>query len=62
MYYLVLVMSSLRGGTISHHHGVGEDHTVWLEAEKSATGIGVPRAIRRALDPAGVLNPGKMLP
>lgn len=50
------------GGTISHHHGVGEDHVGWLEAEKGATGIGVLRAIKRELDPAGVLNPGKLLP
>jgi alkyldihydroxyacetonephosphate synthase len=50
------------GGTISHHHGVGEDHVPWLEAEKGATGIGVLRAIKRELDPAGVLNPGKLVP
>lgn len=50
------------GGTISHHHGVGEDHVPWLEAEKGATGMAVLRAIKRELDPAGVLNPGKLLP
>ena len=49
------------GGTISHHHGVGEDHVPWLEAEKGAHGLGVLRAIKRELDPAGVLNPGKLL-
>lgn len=49
------------GGTISHHHGVGEDHTAWLEAEKGAAGMGVLRAVKRELDPAGVMNPGKML-
>lgn len=50
------------GGTISHHHGVGEDHAPWLEAEKGAAGMDVLRAIKRELDPAGVLNPGKMIP
>ncbi|NOT39931.1 MAG: FAD-binding oxidoreductase [Alphaproteobacteria bacterium] len=49
------------GGTITHHHGVGEDHLPWLEAEKGATGIGVLRAVKRELDPAGVMNPGKMV-
>jgi len=49
------------GGTISHHHGVGEDHTAWLESEKGAMGMGVLRAVKRELDPAGVLNPGKMV-
>ena len=49
------------GGTITHHHGVGEDHAPWLEAEKGATGIGVLKAVKRELDPAGVMNPGKMV-
>ena len=50
------------GGTISHHHGVGEDHLPWISAEKSALGIDVLRAIKHALDPKGILNPGKLLP
>jgi alkyldihydroxyacetonephosphate synthase len=49
------------GGTITHHHGVGEDHLPWLEAEKGAAGMGVLRAVKRELDPAGVLNPGKLV-
>jgi alkyldihydroxyacetonephosphate synthase len=49
------------GGTITHHHGVGEDHLPWLQAEKGATGIGVLKAVKRELDPAGVMNPGKMV-
>ncbi|MDE3116655.1 MAG: FAD-binding oxidoreductase, partial [Pseudomonadota bacterium] len=50
------------GGTISHHHGVGEDHVPWIAAEKGALGIDVLRAIKGALDPNGILNPGKLLP
>jgi len=50
------------GGTISHHHGVGEDHLPWITAEKSALGIDVLRAIKHALDPKGILNPGKLIP
>jgi alkyldihydroxyacetonephosphate synthase len=50
------------GGTISHHHGVGEDHRAWLGAEKGEAGIAVLNAIKRELDPAGILNPGKLLP
>jgi alkyldihydroxyacetonephosphate synthase len=49
------------GGTITHHHGVGEDHLPWLDAEKGAQGIRLLRAIKRELDPAGVLNPGKLV-
>jgi alkyldihydroxyacetonephosphate synthase len=50
------------GGTISHHHGVGVDHLPWMSAEKSPLGIEVLRAIKRTVDPRGVLNPGKLIP
>ncbi|HEY2070102.1 MAG TPA: FAD-binding oxidoreductase [Rhizomicrobium sp.] len=50
------------GGTISHHHGVGEDHLPWIEKEKGELGIEVLRAIKHTLDPKGILNPGKLIP
>ena len=50
------------GGTISHHHGVGEDHLPWMAQEKGALGIEVLRAIKHTLDPNGIMNPGKLLP
>lgn len=50
------------GGTISHHHGVGEDHLPWIANEKGALGIEVLRAVKRTLDPNGILNPGKLIP
>ena len=50
------------GGTISHHHGVGEDHLPWIGQEKGALGIEVLRAIKNALDPKGILNSGKLIP
>jgi alkyldihydroxyacetonephosphate synthase len=50
------------GGTISHHHGVGEDHLPWIAQEKGALGIEIYRAIKRTLDPSGILNPGKLVP
>ncbi len=50
------------GGTISHHHGVGEDHLPWMAAEKGSLGIDVLRAVKMALDPRGILNPGKLIP
>jgi len=48
------------GGTISHQHGVGKDHTPYLEAEKSKTGLQLIHSIFRELDPKGLLNPGKL--
>jgi alkyldihydroxyacetonephosphate synthase len=48
------------GGTLSHHHGVGLDHAAWLPREKGAVGLLALRALRERLDPAGVMNPGKL--
>ena len=49
------------GGTISHHHGVGADHAPYLETEKGALGLDVLAHVRKALDPKGTMNPGKLL-
>ncbi len=49
-------------GTISHHHAVGADHVPYLEAEIGALGVDVLAAVKRTLDPTGVLNPGKLIP
>ena len=50
------------GATITHHHAVGTDHQPWLEAEIGAVGIAVLRAVKAAVDPTGILNPGVLVP
>lgn len=50
------------GATITHHHAVGTDHRPWLEQEIGPLGVGVLRAVKADLDPAGVLNPGVLIP
>ncbi|NUS94270.1 MAG: FAD-binding oxidoreductase [Nocardia sp.] len=50
------------GATITHHHAVGADHRAWLPAEIGDLGIRVLRAVKQEIDPAGILNPGKLLP
>ena len=50
------------GGTISHHHGVGTDHRDWYAREIGPLGVAVLRAVKAELDPAGILNPGVLLP
>lgn len=50
------------GGTITHHHAVGRDHRAHLAQEVGDVGVGLLRAIKAHLDPAGVLNPGKLVP
>ena len=49
------------GGTITHHHAVGRDHAPWLEQEVGTLGVSLLRAAKDVLDPAGILNPGKLV-
>jgi alkyldihydroxyacetonephosphate synthase len=50
------------GATITHHHAVGRDHLPYMEAEVGRSGLDVLRAVKEQLDPAGIMNPGKLLP
>jgi alkyldihydroxyacetonephosphate synthase len=50
------------GGTITHHHAVGTAHRDHVAAELGEVGIAALRAVKDRLDPAGILNPGKLLP
>lgn len=50
------------GGTITHHHAVGADHRPWMRDEVGELGVAVLRAVKATLDPAGILNPGKLIP
>jgi alkyldihydroxyacetonephosphate synthase len=49
------------GGTITHHHAVGADHAPWLRAEVGPLGHDLLRVVRERCDPAGIMNPGKLL-
>ena len=46
------------GGTTSAEHGVGIAKVGWLEADRGEADVAAMRAIKRALDPAAILNPG----
>jgi glycolate oxidase len=48
------------GGTITGEHGVGVLKREWLAREVGPVSLEVHRAVKRALDPAGLLNPGKV--
>ena len=58
----VATRSSRDGGTITHHHAVGRDHAPWMPAEVGELGVELLRAAKERLDPAGIMNPGKLLP
>ena len=48
------------GGAISGEHGIGLAKTPFLRLQHSPAAIRAMRAVKRALDPRGILNPGKM--
>ena len=47
------------GSTIAHHHGVGLQRAPWMEAELGR-GLDMLRSIKAAIDPRGIMNPGKL--
>jgi alkyldihydroxyacetonephosphate synthase len=50
------------GATLSHHHAVGTEHLPWLAADISPVGVRAVSAIKQGLDPANIMNPGRLLP
>jgi alkyldihydroxyacetonephosphate synthase len=48
------------GATLTHHHAVGRDHAPWLPREVGELGVEALRALQARLDPAGIMNPGKL--
>jgi alkyldihydroxyacetonephosphate synthase len=48
------------GGALSHHHGVGLNRARFV-ADALGAAFGVFQSVKDALDPNGILNPGKLL-
>ena len=57
----VLELAIECGGTISAEHGVGVAKAAYLERARGPVEVGAMRAIKRALDPQNLLNPGAVL-
>ncbi len=49
------------GGTITHHHAVGRLHRPWYDRERPAAFGDALAAVKRTLDPRGIMNPGVLL-
>jgi FAD/FMN-containing dehydrogenase len=58
----VLTLVAGLGGSISAEHGIGRLKRRWLHLARAPEEIAVFRAVKAALDPAGILNPGVLLP
>ena len=50
------------GGTLSHHHGSGRSKGARMSLELGSEGLWTMRSVMKAFDPAGILNPGNLLP
>lgn len=46
------------GGSLSHHHGVGKMIAPWMEKHLGSGQMDILRAIKKHLDPNGIMNPG----
>jgi FAD/FMN-containing dehydrogenase len=57
----VLRLTVEMGGSVSAEHGIGIAKVGWLEADRGVVDVAAMRAIKRALDPAWMLNPGVLL-
>lgn len=51
-----------RGGSVSAEHGIGTEKRPWLELCRNPAEIALMRRLKQALDPRGILNPGRVLP
>ena len=50
------------GGTLSGEHGIGVAKRDWMDRAFDPPTLAAMRAVKAALDPDGILNPGKVLP
>ena len=50
------------GGTVTGEHGIGSARREWMVQQRGADAVRFMRAIKTALDPQGLLNPGRVLP
>jgi glycolate oxidase len=49
------------GGTVTGEHGIGVARREWLEVQRGPDAVRFMRAIKAALDPLGILNPGRVV-
>lgn len=51
-----------RGGSVSAEHGIGREKQAWLDRCRTPEELALMRTLKQALDPKGILNPGRVIP
>lgn len=62
IYESIVTRAIELGGTATGEHGIGRNKREFLPIEHGETGVDAMRAVKRAFDPTGTLNPGKIFP
>jgi alkyldihydroxyacetonephosphate synthase len=58
----VMEATVAHGGGIAHHHGAGRLRKAWLVHDLGERGVALLRTLKQAVDPAGIMNPGNLIP
>ncbi|HXQ47632.1 MAG TPA: FAD-binding oxidoreductase [Caulobacteraceae bacterium] len=58
----IMQATDRRGGSLSHHHGIGRARRDYLARELGPEGVALLKTVKAALDPKGIMNPGVLLP
>jgi len=61
-WHAAMTAVSEAGAGIAHHHGIGRVRRPWMEAELGPGGTTMLRAVKAALDPHSIMNPGVLIP
>ncbi|MEE9122789.1 MAG: FAD-binding oxidoreductase [Syntrophobacteria bacterium] len=49
------------GGALSHHHGIGSMHKIWMDSYLGPEGVSLLTHLKKKMDPNNIMNPGKLL-
>lgn len=61
-WHRTMEATAANGGGIAHHHGSGRLRVPYLHHDLGASGVALLRTLKSAVDPAGIMNPGNLIP
>lgn len=61
-WHRTMEATAANGGGIAHHHGAGRLRIPYLHHDLGDTGVELLRTLKAAVDPAGIMNPGNLIP